>query len=86
MYIIESFGLSIRRSCSLIGIWRTSFAYKSRKKNPDEVAIRARLKEHAQKRRRFGCPRLHVMLRRDGFMINHKRTERLYKEGGFLFG
>lgn len=82
MYIIESFGLSLRRVCSLIDIWRTSFAYKPKEKNPDEAVIRARLKEHAQKRRRFGCPRLHVMLRRDGFIINHKRTERLYKEEG----
>lgn len=82
MYTIESFGLSIRRACSLIGIWRTSFTYKSKEKNPDEAVIRARLKEHAQKRRRFGCPRLHVMLRRDGFIINHKRTERIYKEEG----
>lgn len=82
MYIIESFGLSIRRACSLIGIWRMSFAYKPKEKSPDEAVIRARLKEHAQKRRRFGCPRLHVMLQRDGFIINHKRTERLYKEEG----
>lgn len=82
MYIIESFGLSLRRACSLIGIWRTSFAYNPKEKKPDEAVIRARLKEHAQKRRRFGCPRLHVMLRRDGFIINHKRTERLYKEEG----
>jgi putative transposase len=82
MYIIESFGLSIRRACSLIGIWRTSFAYKPKEKDLDEAEIRVRLKEHAQKRRRFGCPRLHVLLRRDGFIINHKRTERIYKEEG----
>lgn len=82
MYIIISFGLSIRRACRLIGIWRTSFKYHSKVKNPEELVIRARLKEIAQKRRRFGCPRLHVMLRREGFIINHKRTERLYKEEG----
>jgi len=82
MYIIESFGLSIRRACSLIGIWRTSFAYKPKEKGPDEAEIRARLKEHAEFRRRFGCPRLHVLLRRDGFIINHKRTERIYREEG----
>jgi len=44
--------------------------------------IRAKLKELAQKRKRFGCPRLHVMLKRAGFKINHKRTERIYKEEG----
>lgn len=80
MYVIESFGLSIRRSCSLIGIWRTSFAYTPMDKSPDEAVIRTRLKELAQKRKRFGCPRLHVLLRREGFVINHKRTERIYKE------
>lgn len=82
MYIITTFGLSIRRACSLIGIWRTSFAYKPKQMKPDEAAIRALLKELAQKRKRFGCPRLQVMLKRDGFVINHKRTERIYKQEG----
>jgi len=44
--------------------------------------IRKRLKELAEKRRRFGCARLHVLLKREGFVINHKRTERIYREEG----
>lgn len=79
MYIIERFGLGLRRACRLIGLSRTSFRYKPKEK-PDEGIIRARLKELAEKRKRFGCPRLHVLLRREGFVINHKRTERIYKE------
>jgi putative transposase len=79
MFIRENFGLSTRRACAITELSRTSFGY-SPKEKPDEVIIRNRLKELAQERRRFGCPRLHVMLRREGFMINHKRTERLYKE------
>lgn len=81
MQIIERFGLSCRRGCQLIGLSRTSFTYRP-VPHPDEDVIRERLKELAQTRRRFGCPRLHVMLRREGFMINHKRTERLYKQEG----
>jgi putative transposase len=65
----------------LIGLSRTSFAYQPVIR-PDEETIRQRLKELAQTRRRFGCPRLHVMLRREGFRINHKRTERIYKQEG----
>lgn len=38
----------------------------------------------AQTRRRFGCPRLHAMLRREGIVINHKRTERIYKQQGLM--
>ena len=36
----------------------------------------------AHQRRRFGCPRLHIMLRREGLVVNHKRTERIYQEEG----
>jgi putative transposase len=78
---MERFGLSLRRTCHLVGLSRTSFAYQPVIR-PDEEVIRKRLKELAQTRRRFGCPRLHVMLRREGLMINHKRTERLYKQEG----
>lgn len=81
MQIIERFGLSLRRTCTLVGLSRTSFAYQPVVR-PEEEVIRKRLKELAQSRRRFGCPRLHVMLRREGFMINHKRTERIYKQEG----
>lgn len=52
----------------------------ARQEGPDEQLVRTRLKELAQKRPRFGCPRLHVMLRREGIAINHKRTERIYGE------
>ena len=40
------------------------------------------MRELAQLRRRYGCPRLHVLLKREGLVINHKRTERLYREEG----
>jgi putative transposase len=67
----------------MIGLSRTSFCYKPVVKQDEEV-IRNRLKKLAETRRRFGCPRLHVMLRREGFMINHKRTERIYRQEGLM--
>ena len=45
-----------------------------------DAALRARMREIAETRRRFGAPRFHVMLRREGLVINHKRTERIYRE------
>ena len=59
---------------------RRTFQYRARVK--DDEAIRNRLQELAQQRRRFGAPRLHVLLRREGIIINHKRTERIYREAG----
>jgi len=54
--------------------------YKSKKR--DDSEIRQRLKELAHQRRRFGSPRLHILLRREGLVINHKCTERIYREEG----
>ncbi|WP_240674619.1 IS3 family transposase [Burkholderia stabilis] len=44
--------------------------------------MRQRLRELAQERPRFGSPRLHVLLRREGLVQNHKRTEWLYRAEG----
>jgi putative transposase len=78
-YTVESLGLSIRRACRVVGMCRATCNYRSRRNGKDE-ALRARLRELAEQRRRFGCPRLHVMLKREMLVINHKRTERLYRE------
>lgn len=77
---MAGFGLSVRQTCRLIDFSRNSFSYVPRPEGPDEQLVRSRLKELAQKRPRFGCPRLHVLLKREGIAINHKRTERLYQE------
>ena len=41
---------------------------------------RARLRELAAIRRRFGYRRLHVLLKREGIIMNHKKLRRLYRE------
>lgn len=80
-YAVASLGLSIRRACRVVGMCRATCNYRSRRNGNDD-ALRVRLRELAEQRRRFGCPRLHVMLKREKLVINHKRTERLYREEG----
>ena len=46
------------------------------------MTLRRRMRELAGERKRFGSPRLHIMLKREGLVINHKRTERIYSEEG----
>jgi len=77
---VELFGLSVRRACTLVDLWRATYSY--RRKSANDKAVRLRLKELAEQRRRFGCHRLHVILKREGLVINHKRTERIYREEG----
>jgi len=40
------------------------------------------MRELAGQRKRFGSPRLHIMLKREYLVVNHKRTERIYREEG----
>ena len=76
----EDHRFSERQACILVGLCRSSYRYEAKPKNDTE--IRDRLRELAEQRHRFGAPRLHIMLRREGYLINHKRTERLYREEG----
>ena len=76
--LIGSFGLSKNKACKIIDIRRATFDYKSRRE-PD-TELRKLLIEIAHKRRRFGSPRLHIMIRRKGIIVNHKKIERIYQE------
>jgi putative transposase len=73
-----AFEVSERRACSTLGADRTSIRYRSTRS--DDTAIRARLRELAVIRRRFGYRRLHILLRREGIVMNHKKLRRLYRE------
>jgi len=80
-WIQARYGLSERRACRLVGVGRSTLRYRSRART-DEPSLRQRLRELAAERPRFGYRRLHVLLRREGMIVNHKRIERLYREEG----
>jgi putative transposase len=77
---MERLGLSERKACKLVNISSSVFRYEAKPRNDDEV--RRRIRELAEQRKRFGSPRLHIMLKREELVINHKRTERIYSEEG----
>jgi putative transposase len=77
----ERFAVSERRACGLVGIGRTTLRY-DRRVAPDEERLRQRLRELAAERRRFGYRRLHVLLQREGWRVNHKRVARVYRAEG----
>lgn len=68
--------LSERHVCRIFEFPRSTKRYEP---GPDHnVEIKARILYWAEKRPRYGSPRIHEMVKRDGFLVNHKRTERLY--------
>lgn len=72
--------LSERRACLLAGADRKMVRYRSRR--PADTALRARLRELANERRRFGYRRLFILLRREGEPSGINRIYRLYREEG----
>lgn len=75
-YVMASHALGVTRACGLIGISRSLYQYAS--KRPDDRALKERLCELAGQKRRYGYRRLHVLLCREGWIINRKRTYRVY--------
>jgi len=73
--------MSERHACRLLGLGRSTHRYRARRDDRD-AALRARLKELAARRMRFGYRRLTAMLVREGIAANHKRVYRLYREEG----
>jgi putative transposase len=78
VHLCSAFEVSERRACSVLGAERASVRYRSRR--PDDAALRMRLRELAAQRRRFGYRRLHILLTREGLVMNHKKLRRLYRE------
>ena len=74
--------MSERRACAITVADRSMVRYRS--KRADDGELRSRMRELAGERRRFGYRRLHVLLRREGLVVNRKRTQRLYREEGLM--
>ena len=77
-YLQSTYEMSQRRACRVISTDRTSVRYQATRL--DDGHLRQRLKTLAQERRRFGYRRLHVLLRREGQVVNKKRVQRIYRE------
>ena len=77
-HLVEAHEVSQRRACEAIGVARSTMRYRSIR--PDDAALRQRLRELAEERRRFGYRRLHQMLLREGHEVSLKKVRRLYAE------
>jgi putative transposase len=79
-HVQEAYGLSERSACRALGFPRASHRYDSTREEPAQLV--ASMRKLAMERPRFGYRRLHLLLRRAGFEVNHKRVYRLYRLEG----
>ena len=63
----------------MLDINRSTLFYKQKSNNED---LRQKLRDLSKNKSRYGYRRLYILLRREGYKVNHKRVHRLYKEEG----
>ncbi len=79
-HLIDEYRVSQNRACRVAVLASSTFRYIP---VPDkDEALRARIREIAETRVRYGFWRVYILVRREGWMVNHKRVYRLYKEEG----
>ena len=74
--------VSERRVCRLLECHSSVYRYQSCK--DEQAVLRMRIREIAQPRISYGCRRIHIMLQREGWKVNHKRVYRLCKLEGLV--
>lgn len=77
-HLCSAYKVSERRACSIVKAHRSVMRYVSIAK--DQAFLVKRIKELATIRVRYGYRRIHVLLTREGWRVNHKRIYRLYRQ------
>ena len=74
--LLAEYRVSERRAWATVFLQRSVYRYLDQPR--DDRAVRQRMKEIAETRVRYGFARIHILLRREGWRVNHKRVHRLY--------
>lgn len=77
----QRYGLSERRACKALAICRSVQRYQKRRPD-DEAALRGDIIRLALRYGRYGYRRITALLRVEGWHVNHKRVERIWREEG----
>lgn len=83
-YLASKYQIAKARIARLLGLSISTFDYEAKPRSDEP--IRSRLATLSSEHRRFGHPRLFVLLKREGFILNHKRSRRIYQELGLQIG
>lgn len=79
-HLRATYPVSLRRACQLLHLARSRWYHQSVR--PSDAPLATALLTKAAKRPRWGYRRLQVRLQRDGWRVNHKRVQRVYRAAG----
>jgi transposase InsO family protein len=77
----DRLGISQRRACQIVGQHRSTQRHTPAEPDPDRD-LRARLRRFAKRHPHWGYRRAHAVLRREGWVVNRKKVQRLWREEG----
>lgn len=77
-HLCDEHQVSQRRACNALQVDRSTVRYRS--VHVDDLELRDAIKRVSRERRRFGYRRIHVMIEREGHLVNHKKLRRIYQE------
>lgn len=80
-HLTQNLGLKKAKASHITGMARSGYYYRIKRKS-DEPVIH-RMKELIEQQSTMGCEMMHGILRREELVMNHKRSERIYREQGF---
>jgi transposase InsO family protein len=80
--LIDRFGVSERRACRVVGQHRSTQRKPARPVPDLERKLRRRLREIARAHPRWGFKMAHRLVVREGWRVNHKRVQRLWRAEG----
>ena len=78
VHLMEAHQVSQRRACDVLQFDQSSMRYLSCR--GDDAELRDAIKWVSRERRRFGFRRIHVMIAREAFEVNHKKLRRIFQE------
>lgn len=78
---MQRYGVSERHACSALGVHRSTVRRPSQKAD-DEKALTQDIIRLAQQYGRYGYRRITALLQLEGWRVNHKRVERIWREQG----
>ncbi len=75
-------GVSERRACRVVGQHRSTQRRPARPIPDPDAKLRRRLRRFARRHPRLGWRKAHDVVRREGWVVNHKKLRRLWREEG----
>jgi len=73
--------VSERRACEIVSQPRMTQRYKTKQPDKDK-ALTAEINKLAKKHKRYGYRMITAKLRQDGWIVNHKRIQRIWQKEG----